>query len=314
MSWPGHDGRFLVGANLPWISYGCDFGANAWQPTGGLARPETRARAREVLAALADAGAQAIRWFALADGRAGLRSDDHRRSLGLDRHFFADFDAALELLAETGLRAIFVLLDFGWFSPPAVVGGVRTGGHTSHLACRTGRQRLLDTVIAPIFDRYGGNRSILAWDLINEPEWATTRRPFLRRGRLPARLMRAYIRDVTSLVHRRTTQLATVGLASAAALPLVAGLGLDFYQVHWYDHLPRRFHPARSVRSLAVDRPVLLGEFATRGSAAAPPDIIAMARAGGYAGALAWSVAGKDAASDSVALYEALRRTAAAAV
>ena len=27
---------FVVGANLPWISYGGDFGANAWRPAGGV--------------------------------------------------------------------------------------------------------------------------------------------------------------------------------------------------------------------------------------------------------------------------------------
>jgi len=28
---------FVVGANLPWLRYGGDFGANAWSPQGGLA-------------------------------------------------------------------------------------------------------------------------------------------------------------------------------------------------------------------------------------------------------------------------------------
>jgi hypothetical protein len=306
------DSSFLVGANLPWITYGCDFGANAWQPHGGLACPATRAHARQLLANLADAGAHAIRWFVLADGRAGLRMDSHGRLLGLDDRFFPDFDTALDLLRQTGLRAIFVLLDFRWFSTASVVEGVRTGGRTRLLACRPARRRLLDTVVGPILDRYGEDRSILAWDLINEPEWATTWRPFLRRGRLSGRLMRAYVREATGLVHERTRQLATVGLASAASLPLVAGLGLDFYQVHWYDHLPPRFNPARRVRELAADRPVLLGEFPTRGSAHTPRAIFDAARASGYSGAFAWSVVRQDEASDRHALEAAIRQCATA--
>ena len=38
------DGRFLVGANLPWIDYGTDFGTSAWHPSGGLERARGVAR------------------------------------------------------------------------------------------------------------------------------------------------------------------------------------------------------------------------------------------------------------------------------
>ena len=37
---------FLIGANLPWIHYGIDFGANAWRPDGGVAQPDERAQLR----------------------------------------------------------------------------------------------------------------------------------------------------------------------------------------------------------------------------------------------------------------------------
>jgi hypothetical protein len=46
----------LVGANLPWFQYGCDFGANAWQPEGGVAHPDRRQRTDRALARLADSG------------------------------------------------------------------------------------------------------------------------------------------------------------------------------------------------------------------------------------------------------------------
>src|SRR4029450_10667751 len=35
---------FLIGANLPWVHYGIDFGANAWRPEGGVAQPAARAQ------------------------------------------------------------------------------------------------------------------------------------------------------------------------------------------------------------------------------------------------------------------------------
>ena len=114
--------------------------------------------------------------------------------------------------------------------------------------------------------------------------------------------MRRFIRDVASLVHARTTHLVTVGSASLSTLPLVTRLGLDFYQVHWYDRQRDAFGLEQPVRHLGLDEPVLLGEFPTRGSARTPPAIIAAARASGYAGAFGWSVASDDPQSDGGAL------------
>ncbi len=298
---------FLVGANLPWISYGCDFGANRWQPAGGLAQPEKARRASEVLRRLQDAGARAVRWFVLADGRAGLRADGRQGVIGLDDRFLPDLDAGVALLHDTGLAAILVLFDFSWFARPRIVEGVQIGGRSRLVAAREARRRLLDNVIAPILDRHAHDAAILAWDVINEPEWATRRHPLWPRGGISRRAMRAFIRDVTARVHSGTSQPVTVGCATAASLPLVAGLGLDFYQVHWYDHLPQTCAPDSPVSGFCLDRPVLLGEFPTRGSSRPPGAILQAARASGYAGALAWSAAQQDAASDALALEEMLR-------
>jgi hypothetical protein len=118
--------------------------------------------------------------------------------------------------------------------------------------------------------------------------------------------MRAFIGDVRALVHELTPHAATVGLASARGLPLVGGLGLDVYQVHWYDRFDRRTPLGRPVSELGADAPVLLGEFPTRASRRAPADILRAAREAGYAGALAWSAQASDGASDALALASAL--------
>jgi hypothetical protein len=113
--------------------------------------------------------------------------------------------------------------------------------------------------------------------------------------------MRQFIGDVTTLVHARTSQQATVGLASVAGLDLVRGLGLDFYQVHWYERHAGRAPLDRPVATLGLDRPLLLGEYPTRGSALSPPAIVDAARRAGYRGALAWSLLAEDSASDAAA-------------
>jgi hypothetical protein len=297
---------FLVGANLPWVRYGGDFGANAWSPGGGVAEIGSRARAHDLLAALADAGARVVRWFLLCDGRAGLKFDDTGTVRGLDDRVFPDLDAAIDLLRRTGLTAIFVVLDFTWFAAARTVDRVRTGGRTGVVADEGRRAQLLEHALAPILGHCGGVEEILAWDVLNEPDWIVSRLPRPRR-RITLETLRALVREVSCLVHECTAHLATVGTARPAMLRRLAGLGLDFYQVHWYDKVSCRFPLERHVSALEADRPVVLGEFPTRGCPRSVRSMMEVARKSGYAGALAWSVASEDHASDRAALEAGIR-------
>jgi len=110
------------------------------------------------------------------------------------------------------------------------------------------------------------------------------------------------------LIHQRTSHAATVGSASARTLPLVEGLGLDVYQAHWYDRLDRKAPLDRPVASLGLDRPLILGEFPTRGSRRMPIEIVEIARQNDYAGALAWSVLSADGVTDHPAFVADLGR------
>ncbi len=301
--------ELVVGANLPWIGYGQDFGANAWRPRGGLARPERREGLRRALLDLAASGASLVRWWLLADGRAGLREDDEGRILGLDDRVFADVDAAVEALREAGLRAQLVLTDFLWLDVPRLVEGVRTGGRRDHVRDPGLRARLLERVFAPIAERYGREAAIAGWDIMNEPEWATLAVGTLDpRRSVSRREMRAYLAEVASVFRARVTQPLTVGLASARWLPLVEGLDLDEAQVHWYETLDPLSTLARPVERLGLGRPVALGEFPTRGASLPAAAILQIAREAGYSAALAWSALAEDRATDAQACHLALRQ------
>ncbi len=306
MRWPQPQ-DFFVGANLPWLSYGDDFGANAWHPDGGVGRPAQRFALRAALSRVADEGLTHVRWFVLCDGRAGLRTAPDGSPVGLDDFVFRDGDAAVEELARAGLFAIFVLFDFHWFKPAAIVNGVQTCGRARFAVDPRLRARLFDGVVAPLLDRYGRHASIAAWDVINEPEWVTRGgggRPSVGRVQRPA--MRAFIGECVGLVHGLTSHAATVGSASTRSLALVRDLGLDVYQAHWYDRLNRHAPLDLPVPAHGLDRPLILGEFPTRGSRRTSVDILDAARRAGYAGALAWSVLADDEASDGNALARAL--------
>lgn len=296
----------FVGVNLPWHVYGCDFGANAWHPAGGVGRREAGAALGEVFARFSAAGIDLVRWFVFCDGRAGIRFDAGGVPVDLDPFVFRDVDAALALAASHRVSLLFALFDFTWFRPARLVNGVQLFGRRRVVARDGHRRALIERVVAPLLTRYGREGAIRGWDLVNEPEWATVGYG----GGVPWRAVRArtmaeWLREMTALAHAEANQMVTVGLATARGLPLVAGCGLDFYQVHWYDRHERR-SPLLNPPLARLDRPLLLGEFPTAGSRLSPAALVAAAREAGYSGALAWSARALDEFSNLSALEEAL--------
>lgn len=276
---------FLTGANLPWVHYGIDFGANAWRPSGGVAQAEECAQLQATFANLAAAGVQYVRWFLFCDGRAGIAFSAGGRPLGLDDFVFRDVDAALDIASRHGIRIMFVLLDFLWCDPAGATRGVQMGGRSDVLTDATGRDALLDRVLRPLLERYAEEPAVLAWDVINEPEWIKTVAPTE---------LHAWLGDTVALIHSATSHPATIGSAGVRWRDRYTNLNLDFYQVHWYDSLKRQPPLDTPVEELGFDRPVLLGEFPTRGSKRTPEEIVDAARAAGYSGAFYWSVLAKD--------------------
>jgi hypothetical protein len=282
---------FLTGANLPWVHYGIDFGANTWRPDGGVAQTEQRAQLEAVFATLAASGVHYVRWFLFCDGRAGITFSDGGPSLtagrptGLDDFVFRDVDTALEIAGRHGIRIMFVLLDFLWCDPATTTRGVQIGGRADVLADPSHRDALLDFVLRPMLERYADEPTILAWDVMNEPEWIKTVDP---------EALHTWLDDTVALIHSATSHPATIGSAGVRWRDRYVDLNLDFYQVHWYDNLKRQPPLDTPVEELGFDRPVLLGEFPTRGSKRTPEQIVNAARAAGYSGAFYWSVLAKD--------------------
>jgi hypothetical protein len=267
------------------MHYGIDFGANAWRPDGGVAQPEQRAQLEQVFTQLAATGVHYVRWFLFCDGRAGIEFSAGGRPVGLDQFVFRDVDAALEVASRHGIRIMFVLLDFLWCDTASATRGVQIGGRAHALADAASRDALLTRVLRPLLERYSDEPGILAWDVINEPEWIKT---------IDAIDLRAFLVDSVDLIHSSTCHPATVGSAGVRWRDRYTGLGLDFYQVHWYDALKHQPSLETPVSRLGFDRPVLLGEFPTRGSKRAPEAIVETAHSAGYSGAFYWSVLSKD--------------------
>ncbi len=294
ISWQGGN-WFLLGVNYPWHKYGNDFGANAWG-SYGVHDPATYAIVDADFAQLAQLGARTLRWFVFADGRAGITFDNAGMPTGLDQFVLRDLDAALEIAERHNIYLNLVLLDFLFMSAARVEHGVQMGGHAEVINSAIGQQALLEHVFAPLFQRYATSPYILSWEVMNEPEWALSDAGKVdKRVRHPSTLanFRHFTQQVVDAVHRSTQSYATVGCASVKWLHNWVGLGLDYYQAHYYDWmqpLPMDNLYARRFDQLSLDRPLVVGEFPASGSTTANlQQYLDTWYASGYAGAWAWS-------------------------
>ena len=107
----------------------------------------------------------------------------------------------------------------------------------------------------------------------------------LHRGRT----LRAFVSEASAALRQAGAAPITVGLASTRGLPLVRDLGLDFYQVHWYDHVDPPSALVTPASTFGLDAPLWLGEFPTVQSSQAPLNMLSAVEHAGYAGAFAWS-------------------------
>lgn len=297
---------FWLGVNYPWLGYGHDFGT-AWGHDG-LSSAASRAEVATDLAQLRDDGVRVLRWFVFGDGRAAPQHDAALQTTGLDATTLADLDAWLELADAADLDLIPVLFDYLWFDRATTHQGVEMGGHSRMVSDLALRQRLIENAVLPLVERCASHRRIIAWDVINEPEWAMQGGVTLVGEPVPAAVMQDFVDDVTATIHAATSRPVTLG--SAGLEPMLSywsGSRLDLLQLHHY--VDAALTP---VAELGVDRSVLLGEFATRNSSRSLAEMLDAALAFGYRGALPWSFRAEDDASDYVGVRQQLREWAAA--
>jgi hypothetical protein len=285
--------RFVVGVNLPWVRYGTDVGASRWFPQGGFGQqPAALEQLDRAFAAIAADGIALVRMFLLCDARSGVRFDSNGVPLGIDDALLADVDALVATARRRRVGLMPVLLDFHLCAPRKMINGVQIGGRSRLMSDRDAAAAFIDRVLRPVVERYGTDETIVAWDIINEPEWCLRGGPLFRRTAVPFSAVQDFLGAAVQGVKRWASQPVTIGCAGTWRLDLVTPLDLDFYQVHWYD----RFGWAALARPVAElglgDRPVILGEFAGRSTRIA--GVLSAAKQAGYEGALVWSVLATD--------------------
>lgn len=264
--------RYIHGANLAWVNFGCDFGCGA---DGGVSSPEVQAIVADAFVRARAADMTHVRWWLFPEAARHITVDEDGLPTGFGPSVFADIDAALVLAEQAELDLILTL-----FAGPLEM-------PSAWLATAQGRSRLVN-VLDQLFQRYSDHPRIMTWQVMNEPEWA------IWGGAISAEIARELVIEVAASVHRNTSALVSVGGARLDGIVFWSDVDLDYLTVHWYDNMTARPQclPCATYADIQaateIDVPILVGEFFLGGPE--PLARLERFRDHGFAGALAWSL------------------------
>jgi len=270
VSWQGQS-YYLAGANVPWFNWGCDFGCGA---NSGVSSAATKSAIDAKFASAAAAGIHVIRWWAFEGDAWQIQRDANSTPTGLNASVYADFDAALALATKYDLY-----LDLVLFSSPTAI---PTAWETD-----PSKRSALVAALTPLFARYGTDPHLLSWEVFNEPEFD------IWNGKIDQASVQATVRGIVAAVHRSGKTFVTVSSGFMDGLPMWVGMGLDYYQAHWYDFMSSGDYCAictdyATVKAkYGLDRPLVIGELYVGTDT---PGRLETFYGKGYAGAWPWSL------------------------
>lgn len=294
--------RFMYGLNYAWHHFGSDFGGNAAWQQPGVSR---NAKVEAELAAFAANGVSVLRWWMLPDFRGdGVSFDASDAPTGVGGTMVADIERALELADDYDLYVMLTLFSFDNFRPTKTADGRRSRGIRDMLRDPAKRMALLERVVRPIARAAAASRHakrLIAWDVINEPEWAMEGASLY--GGDPAfdpnpeleavshTEMESFLRDVIAVLRAESEALVSVGATAVKWRHAWSKLDVDFHQFHFYEWVNMYWPYNRTPADYGIgDKPVVMGEFPARGLASASYDVLVSSwYMQGYQGALAWS-------------------------
>lgn len=174
--------------------------------------------------------------------------------IGLQPNVIADFDAAITVLKNNNMRAIFTLFN-GPDSLPQT-----TGWNDDR-----GQRALIDTLTV-LFNRYRRSPAVLGWELGNE--WDTYVNNFypIVNQQSGNKLISMFANAVHS---SSPIQTASVSCGNASLINQFTGLGLDFYGASWYNASNGSFGAdynmgsqtaSHYITNYSLDAPVLVEE------------------------------------------------------
>jgi len=294
--------RFMYGVNYAWHHFAGDFGGiSPWGQLGVSGQPDT---IRSELEEMKQHGVSVIRWWMFPDFRGdGIQFDGEEKPVGLAGTALADIEKALELAEEVDVYYMLCIFSFDNFSPSHDVAGIWTPGMTPMVTDAEKRAALIDKVVRPVAQAVESSpyrQRVIAWDVINEPEWAMTGpspygdEDYAPNGELDPvthAQMETFVSETIAALRQESQALITVGGAAMKWANAWSQVDIDFYQFHMYAWINDWWPYDNPPSHYGVDdKPVVMGEFpmGDLDDGISYPDVITSWYAGGYAGALSW--------------------------
>jgi hypothetical protein len=299
----GCNKRFMVGTNWGWNNWGADFGGIAAWSSKGVA-----ANSADISSKMADmqsGGVNVIRWWMfprfLSDG---LMFGADNAPSGIGGSIAADIDKALELAEQNGVFIMLTPFSFDNFYPTAAEGGINSRSMKPMLLDAALRKKLIDNLVVPIAQAVEASphkQRMIAWDLINEPEWAVTGpnkyggAAFDPNGSLELvthAQMETFLQEMAAALRANSSALLSVGSTALKWWDAWLQVDQDFYQYHYYDWVYQYYpYTTHNPQSLGLTKPVVIGEFPNAGlSAVGSADkVLAELWEHGFAGGLTWA-------------------------
>jgi hypothetical protein len=294
--------RFMYGTNYAWHHFGSDFGGNTTWNQKGVSQ---NADVERELGEMAAKGVSVLRWWVFPDFRGdGIRFDAQDKPLGLGGTAVADLTRALELAEQNDLYLMLTLFSFDNFRPTQEMDGLRARSIRPLVLDAAARKGLIDNVVRPTAQAVAKSphhQRVIAWDVINEPEWAITGAS--KYGGDPAfdpnpeleaishAEMETFLRDVIAALRDEGDPLVSVGSAAIKWRSAWSKLDVDFHQFHIYDWVNQYFPYSRSPSEYGLDdKPVVMGEFPSQGLMGVSYETLVESwYANGYGGSLSWA-------------------------
>ncbi|MBK7584963.1 MAG: hypothetical protein IPI67_32835 [Myxococcales bacterium] len=300
--------RFLYGINYAWKDFAGDFGGiSAWNIKGVAGQAGAHQTA---LSDMRAHGVSVVRWWMFPDFRGdGVLFDGSETPTGLGGTTLADIAKALELAEQADVYLMLTVFSFDNFKPSESVSGIWTPGITPIVKNASKRQALLDKVVRPVAKAVAASpyaKRVIAWDVINEPEWAMTGSdpygdPAFEADSTLAPVsfteMQIFISETVAVLRSESQAMVTVGGAAAKWAKAWSKVGLDFYQLHIYDWVDKYWPHTNLASSYGLDKPIVMGELPPGPLNGVPyASVVKSFWDNGYAGAMPWMYDGASAA------------------
>jgi hypothetical protein len=292
----------MYGINYAWHHFAADFGGNhAWSQNGLSAEPAVEGELQKMAAN----GISVVRWWLWPDFRGdGVTFDGTDTPMGLGGTAQADIARALELAEQNNLYLMLTPFSFDNFRPTRMDSGILVRGIKPMVLDDAKRRALMDNVVAPLARAVESSpfqKRMLAWDIINEPEWAVTGPsmyggdpafdPMTELEPITHAQMETFLGDVLATLRKNSSALVTVGGTAIKWAHAWSKLDLDFHQFHMYDWVNMYWPYDKSPMMYGLsDKPVVMGEFPVTGlSGVSYSKLVESWYGNSYAGALGWA-------------------------